>query len=205
MAGLSLTGEAGPVEYRFSTAASFATHRISRTIPFNNSVSAGTMRTAIYSADAEAAYPIDIGDIQVSPFFGLSAAGYRSGNYTESGAGDLSLKVKSANGATFGSSVGVGIEMAELEAMGMFVSPEIGLSWRRAASRQIKLDSEFGGGLDLVRSTTSLLPSRLNVDIGAKLMSLSGQLSGRASLSIRGGAGGQSNQTAANLGLTYTF
>ncbi len=197
-AGLTLFGTAGPVSYRATAAASAAKHRISRVIPFNSQISAGLMRTVTRVFDAEAAYPVAVGSLTVSPFAGFSAASYRSGPYTETGAGDLSLKVNGVSGRAVETRMGIGFESP-----GTKVTPHFRLSWHNVFSRKIQTDSKFAGGLDLVRSTTTLPRSSLNAEIGIRFGPPAGDLTGHALLSWSKGESGRSAGAAA--GLTYEF
>ena len=205
LASLRFTGKAGYVDYQLASAVNIGTHKISRTVPFNNAVTGGAMHTATHAVDAEAAYPVSAGQMRFSPFVGLSAAYFTSGPYNETGAGDLSLEVSGAKGETFEGRAGIDIEMAEIDTMGIAIMPHLGLSWHHAVSREIETDSKLAGGLAPVRSTTSLLPSRLNAQFGAKFKSPSGNLTGHAGIALVEGAGGRSTQSQANAGLTYTF
>lgn len=206
MLGLGLLAAAGPVHLRLSTGASSARADITRQISFgDHSVANGKMRVNMGAINAEAAYPVSSDKWTFVPSLGWSNIHYDSKPYSETGAGDLSLQVDAIKGSTHESRIGINVAATEMKALGLMFEPHLAISKHFVSSRHIKVDSQFNGGRNSFRSTTSLLPSRWKAAIGTAFQSRSGDLNGYAGVSMTRGSDGDLEAKEATANLTFVF
>ena len=203
--GLKLFGSVGPVKYRLAAGQSTGNHKISRQVPFNQLESKGEMRVVNQLFDLEASTQTELGNVLLSPFVGIGLAKYSSRAYQETGAQDLSLKVNASKGRGLQTRAGIKVKLAPLQFSLLDIIPEFKLTYHQSSSRLIPIDSHLVGGQNLIRSTTSILPSGYQGTFGAVFTSKSGRLSGHTGISFGRGYGQQSTQTTGIVGLTYQF
>ena len=202
---LKIFGTTGPINYKIAAGYSQAKHTITRNIPFNQLTAIGKMHTDNKIVNVEAFYETRADYFILTPFVGIGMVDYHSNAYQESGAGDLSLNVDAVDGKTVQTRAGIKIGTNPIKTSLVNIEPHIHLTAHNASSRQINIDSKFAGSKNIVRSTTNLLSSGWEINVGTKLKSNLSRLIGHAGLSYTQEGNSQSSQTSATMGFMFEF
>lgn len=206
LAGIRMTGNTGPLRYQMVIVNNTTDHNIARTLPFGHGVSTATMRSTNQLLDVETGYQFKTGSLVMSPFVGFGVSKYKSNSYTETGGGDLSYKVNPVNGNSSHPRAGISVAIPKFTGVrDILFAPHFNFQWTGSASRRIEVDSQFTGGQDLVRSTTTLPLSSIAAGIGVQFRSLTHSLTGHAALAAAMGANNQSTKISFDAGLSFNF
>lgn len=206
LAGIRVAGNTGPLRYQMVAVNNTTDHNIARTLPFGNGVSTATMRSTNQLLDVETGYQFTTSSLVLLPFVGFGASKFKSNSYSESGGGDLSYKVNPVSGTSSYPRAGISVEMPKFTgARDILFMPHFNLQWTGSSPRQIDVDSQFAGGQDLVRSTTTLLLSSIDAGMGVRFRSLTNSLTGHAALAAAMGRNNQSTKISLDVGLSFDF
>ena len=203
--GLKWTGSAGPVAYAVAATAGWASFDIVRALAQTDCISSGKLSLKNYSLHGELGYPLHFNSLKITPAVGLDATHFRSKPYTESGAEGLSLQVDGVSGTAMDARLGLTVEGWGAQTRSFALTPIFNLAWIRSDKGEISVDSKFAGGGDSMRSTMTFPKSNVRAEIGARFVTSSGRLSGRAGLVYSRGVNKQSHSASASASVTYLF
>jgi outer membrane autotransporter protein len=91
-------------------------------------IASGSYNGSIYTASAQAGYPLDIGPGTLTPLAGLKYSSLRQNGYTESGGNGAALTVNGNTSSSLKSEIGVKAEHSFLTSYGM-LKPSVQLGW----------------------------------------------------------------------------
>ncbi len=204
LTGARIIGDWEPLHFTLTAANNVQTNQINRTIPFNIGTSTAKMRTTSQLIDVEATYQLNTGRVKIAPFGALNLSQYNSRPYQESGASDLSLKVNATKGTLVGARAGVSMTPSQwVENSSISLLPQLDLQWSGSSARPIEFDFEFTGGQNLIRSTTTLVRSRIDASFGLRIRSKSGRLMGYVGVASGWGTSLRQNSVNASLNLHF--
>ena len=184
VAGASLAGNLGSFRYSLSTTLGSTEYSISRRLPSVKQVSwsKGMFRSSTIGLHGIAAWDRQLGEFQVSPFARFDSVRVKSRPYVETGAGDLSLEVMGTE--TDLTVVGFGMELTAgpVTYSSLALTPTFSAALNRTAGGSISVHSDFRGGVGTYQSTTSLLPTTIDLEVAGKIRSRTGKQAGKLAL-----------------------
>ncbi len=207
IAGASLAGNLGRFRYSLSTTLGSTEYSISRRLPSVEQVtwSKGMFKSSTIGLHGIAAWDSRLGNYQVSPFARLDSVRIKSRPYVETGAGDLSLEVMGTD--TDLTVVGFGMELnaGPFNYSGLALTPTFSAALNRTIDGSIVVHSDFRGGIGTYQSTTSLLPTSIDLEVAGKIRSRTGKQVGKLSLETAWTNGSGIYRTALAGNIVFRF
>ena len=207
IAGASLAGNLGRFRYSLSTTLGSTEYSISRRLPSVEQVtwSKGMFKSSTIGLHGIAAWDSRLGKYQVSPFARLDSVRIKSRPYVETGAGDLSLEVMGTD--TDLTVVGFGMELnaGPFNYSGLALTPTFSAALNRTIDGSIVVHSDFRGGIGTYQSTTSLLPTTIDLEVAGKIRSRTGKQVGKLSLETAWTNGSGIYRTALAGNIVFRF
>ena len=184
IAGAGLAGNLGRFRYSLSTTLGSTEYSILRRLPSVEQVtwSNGMFKISTIGLHGMAAWDRKLGEFQVSPFARLDTVRVKSRPYVETGAGDLSLEVMGTDTDLTAAGFGMELKARPFTYSKLALTPTFNAALNRTIDGNIVVHSDFRGGVGTYRSTTSLLPTTIDLEVAGVIRSRTGKQVGKLAL-----------------------